>query len=208
MGAHFGSFDLFCCAHSVLHPPLHVVMKAIAWQSAQRFWLAVRQASGIVPIAPKRSKDEIRAVLRAGGTLAFPSDQHLAKHRAIVCQFFGQLAATTPAASRFAFETGAAIVPVVMFRRDDLGHHLFRYCPELVLESPHADLQDNIRHNTERLNRIIEGWIREDPSQWLWLHKRWKVHDDPTGWDIPRHLQHLVPGAPDTQARGSLAEQH
>ena len=44
----------------------------------------------------------------------------------------------------------------------------------------------------ERLNQIIEGWVREAPEQWLWLHKRWKVHDSPEGWAIPEHLQHLV----------------
>ena len=24
-----------------------------------------------------------------------------------------------------------------------------------------------------RVNAIIEGWIRERPEQWLWLHRRW-----------------------------------
>ena len=57
------------------------------------------------------------------------------------------------------------------------------------MEVPHTDLEANIRHNTQRLNDVIEGWVREDPSQWLWLHKRWKVDDDPTGWDIPEELR-------------------
>lgn len=26
---------------------------------------------------------------------------------------------------------------------------------------------------TARINAIIEGWIREHPEQWLWLHNRW-----------------------------------
>jgi KDO2-lipid IV(A) lauroyltransferase len=24
---------------------------------------------------------------------------------------------------------------------------------------------------------IIESWVRENPEQWLWLHRRWR--DDP-----------------------------
>jgi len=23
------------------------------------------------------------------------------------------------------------------------------------------------------LNRMLEGWIRERPGQWLWNHRRW-----------------------------------
>jgi KDO2-lipid IV(A) lauroyltransferase len=60
------------------------------------------------------------------------------------------------------------------------------------METPHADLDANIRHNTQRLNDVIEGWVREDPSQWLWLHKRWKVDDDPEGWDVPDELRTLA----------------
>ena len=90
-------------------------------------------------------------------------------------------------------ETGAPILPAVIIRQGNTGRHRLRIEPEFVLETPHADLDDNIRHNTERLNRIIEGWIREAPEQWLWAHRRWKVQDDPSGWHIPESLQRLIP---------------
>lgn len=33
---------------------------------------------------------------------------------------------------------------------------------------------EDIFEATLRMNRLVEGWIRESPEQWLWIHDRWK----------------------------------
>jgi len=189
IAGHFGSWDLCACMHAMLYPPVHIIFKDIKWKAAQHFWYTVRQRTGIIAIPPRQAKELIREALHTGGSRAFPVDQHMAKHRAIVCTFFGELAATSPAPVRFAYETGAAIIPAVMFRTDKNAHHKFRYENEFQLESPFVTLDENIRHNTQRINHIYERWLRERPEQWLWHHKRWKVHDEPEGWDIPKLLK-------------------
>jgi KDO2-lipid IV(A) lauroyltransferase len=185
--AHVGSFDLFACSQAIRGEPLGVVFKDIAWKPAREFWIAIRDRTGIRRIPPRRSKEEIREALARNEIVAFPVDQHMARHRAIVCEFFGRLAATSPGPARFGFETGATLVTAHIERLDDRGHHVLKVEP-FTLETPFADLEANIRHNTERLNRVIEGWIRAVPEQWLWLHKRWKVDEEPEGWDIPLEL--------------------
>jgi Kdo2-lipid IVA lauroyltransferase/acyltransferase len=186
--AHVGCFDTLACGLAVRGIPFAVIFKEISWKPANDFWFAVRRASGIKVIAPRRSKEEIRTALERNETVAFTVDQHMAKHRAMVCEFFGHLAATSPAPARFALETGAALLPLHIERGDKVGHHVVTIEPLLALEQPYAEREANIRHNTERLNRIIEGWIRRVPEQWLWLHRRWKVHDAPDGWPIPPEL--------------------
>jgi len=27
----------------------------------------------------------------------------------------------------------------------------------------------------DRVNAVLEGWIRENPGQWLWMHRRWRT---------------------------------
>ena len=194
--AHIGNFELMAASQAIRGLPLAAVAKDIAWRPAQAFADQIRARANIRILPPRRSKDEIRASLGRGEVVAFAIDQHMAPHRAIVCEFFGQLASTSPAPVRFALETGAPIQPAVMYREGNSGHHVLTYEPEFRLELPYADRDANIRHNTERLNRLIEGWIRRDPEQWLWLHKRWKVHDAPAGWDIPPELEHLREARP------------
>ena len=198
--AHLGNFDLLACSQALLGIPLAVIFKDISWRPAREFYAAVRRRTGIHFIAPRRSKEEIRAALARNEVVAFTVDQHMARHRAIVCEFFGQLAATSPAPARFAFETGATILTGHVERAAEPGSHVATIDPPFVLEAPYDGLEDNIRHNTERLNRVIEGWIRAAPEQWLWLHRRFKVHDDPEGWDIPPALRARVLGASEAGA--------
>jgi KDO2-lipid IV(A) lauroyltransferase len=28
---------------------------------------------------------------------------------------------------------------------------------------------------TQKINDIIEGWIKENPAQWFWVHDRWDI---------------------------------
>jgi KDO2-lipid IV(A) lauroyltransferase len=190
--AHVGNFDLLGCSQAMMGLRLSVIFKDIEWKPAHRFWMKIREKTGIEPIAPRRSKEEIKRALGEGRIVAFITDQHMAKHRAIVTDFFGQLASTSPAPVRFAMETGAPIVPAVMYRDKKHGHHHIHSEPEFELEFPHETEEENIFHNTQRLNRIMEKLILREPDQWLWMHKRWKVQDAPEGWDIPPQLQNLL----------------
>ena len=51
---------------------------------------------------------------------------------------------------------------------------------ELRLQGPleisrTGDLAADIRTNTDRFNELISEQILEDPSQWVWIHRRWQT---------------------------------
>ena len=41
-------------------------------------------------------------------------------------------------------------------------------------ESLALDTRD-VAATAQLLTDIVEGWVREDPGQWMWFHKRWNI---------------------------------
>ena len=184
VASHMANVDLMGYSQSILGYPINVIVKELHLAPVQKYVRAVRERTGVGLIPSSKSKGQVRKVLADNKIMCMIVDQHMAKHRTIVCEFFGRLAATSPAPARFALETGAPVLTAVMVRRGNTGHFDFRVEP-FEMEEPHASSDANVCHNTQRLNDIIEGWVRAAPEQWLWLHKRWKVDDNPDGWDVP-----------------------
>ncbi|MBY0335247.1 MAG: lipid A biosynthesis lauroyl acyltransferase [Acetobacteraceae bacterium] len=86
--------------------------------------------------------------------------------------FFGRPVAANPFLARLARRYD---VPVYGLRAVRLAGARFR----LELTEPIALPRDaagrvEIEAATAELNRIIEGWVRENPGQWLWMHRRWR----------------------------------
>jgi len=181
---HIDNVDLGGCSMAMRGAPISVVVRKMG-KSAEKFLSSVRKNTGVTIISSKNSKSRIKELLSENKIVTIVADQHLSKHRSIACKFFDQWASTTHAPSRFGFETGAPIIPAVINRKGKTGYHHARVFPAFEQETPYDDIDLNIRHNTERLNRIIETWLLEAPDQWWWFHKRWKVQDDPEGWDLP-----------------------
>ena len=189
---HQGNFELMIALGACRGFPLNIIYKEIHWKAAHDFWNLVRKTTGIKAIAPRRSKEKIKSVLAQGEFVGFAADQHMPPHRGIVCEFLGQLAATSPAASRFATQSGAKIILASTIRREsDPTQHLIRF-DSFELESPFDTDAENIRHNTQRLNDWMSSIILAHPEQWLWHHKRFKIDQVLHQYEIPPHLEHLV----------------
>ncbi len=116
-------------------------------------------------------RDDVRLMirsLRSNKGVWFAPDQNYGLKNSVFADFFGVPAASNTSTSRFAELTGARVVPFVVLQRPEGGFRM-QIGPALD-DFPSDDAQAD----TQRLNDMIEGWAREAPEQYNWLHRRFK----------------------------------
>lgn len=116
------------------------------------------------------SNDEIRPAMRhlkQGGFLWYAPDQDMRGKDTVFAPFFGVPAATITATHQFARLSGCAVVP--FFHRREGADYVLRVGAPLA-DFPSADATAD----SARVNASIEAMVREAPSQYLWLHRRFK----------------------------------
>lgn len=87
--------------------------------------------------------------------------------------FFGYLAGTVAGPALLALRTGAPILPVFCTRQPD-DTYLFEILSPFTVQ-PSGDKERDVTEAMTRITAIIEQQVRKYPSQWLWLHNRWKT---------------------------------
>lgn len=111
--------------------------------------------------------------LQSGGWGELYYDLHQPKGD--ILPFMGHPAATPISAARIALKVDAPLVPVFAIRQSD-GHR-FR----CIVEAP-VTPGDPLTMTLE-LNRRLEARIAETPTQWLWVHRRWKSKNRAGGYE-------------------------
>jgi KDO2-lipid IV(A) lauroyltransferase len=111
----------------------------------------------------------IFTLLRAGKCILLLADQKT--NEGLPAPFFGRDAMTTPAPAALALKLGAVVLPA---SNERLGGARFRmkiYPP--IAFQPSGDHDRDILALTAKITEAIESMVRERPSQWLWIHRRW-----------------------------------
>jgi KDO2-lipid IV(A) lauroyltransferase len=170
---HYGNWEIHAIAHGFLFAPVSVVARPLDNPALDQRLCAVRSLSGNAVIYKQRALLQVLKALRSGGGVAILIDQNVQEGDGIFVDFFGRPAATTTVAAAVALKTGCAVVPVRAERRPDGGHRLV-YEPPVSVPTTGEKGRD-IARLTQALTARIEGWIRETPEQWLWMHRRWKT---------------------------------
>ena len=177
MTAHFGAWELSSFAHAVYGFPLKFIVRPIDNPRVEALISGYRTASGNVPIDRRSAGRDVLKALRQNEAVGILFDQNTTRSEGVFAEFFGIPAATTPAIALFALRTGAAVVPGFLIWDAELQKHRLRLDPPVELIDT-GDLDRDVLENTRLFNKILEGYIRKYPDQWLWIHRRWKTRPE------------------------------
>ena len=122
-----------------------------------------------------RGTNELRAAGRAlkdGKILGFLADQDAGPGGAFI-KFLGKTASTPMGPAVFSRRFNAPVVPAFILRQPD-GRHLVKIGEPMHFEDT-GDTDADLLRFTERMTKILEQVIRENPTQWLWFQKRWNT---------------------------------
>ena len=169
--AHYGNWELLAARLVHAGYPLSVIARDADDRATNALINRIRGDCGYRVISRRDSARPALQCLRRNEMLGILLDQNTSSGEVYV-PFFGQLAATATGPAVLARRTGASIVPIFCRRRPD-GMHVARFLPpvDLVMTD---NREGDVHAITARVTAVIEAEIRAEPTQWFWIHQRWK----------------------------------
>jgi KDO2-lipid IV(A) lauroyltransferase len=116
---------------------------------------------------------KIAEALERGAHVGMLVDQFYV--RGVEVTFFGRRTMANPLLARLAQHFDCPIRGTRMVRLP--GHRLRAELSDEIQPVRDATGKIDIAGTTQVITTVIEGWIREYPEQWLWLHRRWRRED-------------------------------
>ncbi len=170
--AHLANWELpAICAHRY-GLAATAVFRAPNDPGVARVVMEVRsQTMGGLEAARQGAAFAMQGVLERGGHLGQLIDQHFT--RGVVVDFMGRPALTNPILAKFARRFDCPVHGVRVVR---LPGHRFKLELTPALDLPRdANGEIDVPGAMQAMSRVVEGWVRERPEQWLWMHRRWRV---------------------------------
>lgn len=116
----------------------------------------------------------IFTLLRRGKSIFMLVDQKT--YEGVPAPFFGRDALTTSAPAALALKLGSALLPTSCMRSGGANFRV-KIRPAIDFE-PSGDFDKDVLALTRKINEAMEAIVRESPSQWLWIHRRWTTRRD------------------------------
>src|ERR1700690_1439660 len=171
---HFGGWELSSFVLSMRGHWMHVIMRGMDNVYLGALILRYRTMHGNKAVDKDDFVRGLLSAMRAGEVVGMLMDTNMTPPQGIFVDFLGIPACTASGLARIAQKTDEAVVPTFTIWDAALGKYRLRFDPAVELART-ADLQADIKANTQKFSSIIEDYVRKYPEQWLWVHRRWKT---------------------------------
>jgi KDO2-lipid IV(A) lauroyltransferase len=172
IGAHYGNFEIVGYVMGLFGFNIYSVARPLDNKFINSYLYDVRQRAGQKIIDKKGAAELMGHVASSGATLCFIADQD-AGRKGIFVDFFGRKASTYKSIGLIAITNN---IPIAVGYSRRIGNRFYFEVGVTRIIFPHewADKDDPLLWVTAEYTKAIEQFVREDPTQYWWLHRRWK----------------------------------
>jgi KDO2-lipid IV(A) lauroyltransferase len=172
--AHFGGWEVGSFFHALQGHPIRIVVRPLDNPYVDDLVTRYRTLHGNTLVGKQDFARGLLSAMRSNETVGILMDTNMTPPQGVFVPFFGTSACTASGVARMALHTGAAVVPAFTVWDAKVGKYRVQFDPALELVNTGDNEADAVA-NTTLFNRVIEGYVRKYPDQWLWVHRRWKT---------------------------------
>ena len=172
LSAHFGNWEYLAVSLALqLDLPLAILIKVQRNPYVTRFMDKARTkwSNEVIPVGTAVKK--IFKALDNGRIVCMAADQR-GNVDGIRIEFLGLMSSVYSGPAVVAIKTGSDIVLAISVRQPDYSYKV--ELTELSFDNLPENYDEKIKEICRRYLNSLEGFIRQYPQQWLWLHNRWK----------------------------------
>jgi Kdo2-lipid IVA lauroyltransferase/acyltransferase len=169
---HFGNFPLMGLWLAIKGYPIGAVYKE-ASSFPDEFFGNIMRKFNITPLKYKSDTALTISIIKAlkeGKIVLIANDQSHPK--GIYIDFFNSSVPSPAGPALLAKRTGVPVIPAYMVR-DKKNHQYISVLPEIRLQ-PEDDMEKFLQVNTQNQIDWIAEILLKHPTEWLWMHNRWK----------------------------------
>jgi len=170
--SHMGCWEGIALALPMLGIPIYAIGKKLGNEQLNTLLFESRGKKGAQTLPRGSSYKAMLRVLRENNLLAILIDQDT-DVRGVFVDFYGKPAHTPIGGAMLAMDSDASVLPMFYLKKDDDTYE-FVIDKEIPLVTT-GDRRKDMEENTRLFHAVIEKYIKKYPTQWVWIHNRWKT---------------------------------
>jgi len=172
VGGHYGNFEIIGYLLGLFGFDVYSIARPLDNRFINDYLYGVRRRVGQKIIDKKGASKLMDRIVSDGATVCFIADQDAGK-KGLFVDFFGRKASTYKSIGLLALTYN---IPIAVGYSRRIGNRFFfEICAaRIIFPEEWADKDDPLKWVTAEYTTALEDLIREDPSQYWWLHRRWK----------------------------------
>jgi len=172
VAGHYGDFLIMGYLLGLFGFNIYSIARPLDNRSIDRYVYGVLKRSGQRMIKKTGAAEPMGKIASTGATLCFMADQDAGK-KGVFVDFFGRKASTYKSIGLIAITQNMPI-GVGYSRRIDNRFYFEIGINRIIFPEEWARKDNPLEWVTAEYTRAIEEFVREDPSQYWWVHRRWK----------------------------------